>query len=62
MIVSSEETELDEEIKEAPKKKGIFARVVREKKEEKKKEPAKEPPQKTPKITIIHKHKPKFDE
>ncbi|XP_059063850.1 FK506-binding protein 4-like [Cryptomeria japonica] len=61
MTVSYEETKSDEDIKEVPKKKGVFARVVREKKEEKKKEPIKETPQK-PKITIVHKHKPKSDE
>lgn len=37
MTVSSEETKSDEEIKQAPKKKGVFVRVVRENKEEQKK-------------------------
>ncbi|XP_057852961.2 uncharacterized protein LOC131063190 [Cryptomeria japonica] len=59
MTVSSEETEPDDEIKQDPKRKGAFARVVREKKEEQKKQPEMEPPQKTPKITIVHKQKPK---
>ncbi|XP_059069248.1 uncharacterized protein LOC131859479 [Cryptomeria japonica] len=62
MSVSLEETESDEEIKEVPKLKGVFARVVGEKKEEKKKELAKEPNQKTPKITMVHKQKPNPDE
>ncbi|XP_059067509.1 nucleolin 1-like [Cryptomeria japonica] len=62
MTVSFEETESNEDIKEVPKKKGVFSRVIREKKEEIKKESTKEPPWKTPKITIVHKHKPKSDE
>lgn len=62
MIVSSEETESDEEIKQAPKKRSVFVRVVRKKKEEQKKEPPKEHPRKTPKITIVHKRKPKINE
>lgn len=62
ITLSSKETKSDEEIKQAPKKKGVFLRVVREKKEEQKKQPKKEPPWKTPKITIVHKRKPKVDE
>lgn len=56
MTIYFEETNLDEGIKEIPKKKG----VVREKQEEKKKEPVKETPRKS-KITI-HKRKPKSNE
>ncbi|XP_059064752.1 uncharacterized protein LOC131856832 [Cryptomeria japonica] len=62
MTVSSKETKSNEEIKQAPKKKGVFARVVREKKEDQKKEPVKEPPKRIPKITVVHKMKPKGDE
>ncbi|XP_059076744.1 uncharacterized protein LOC131876008 [Cryptomeria japonica] len=46
---------------EVPKEKYVFARVVREKKEEQKFELVKETPQR-PKITIVHKRKPKLDE
>lgn len=62
MTISFEETESDEEIKQDPKKKGGFSRVVREKKEEQKKQLEMEPPQKTPKITIVHKWKHKENE
>ncbi|XP_059077886.1 uncharacterized protein LOC131876485 [Cryptomeria japonica] len=62
MTISSEEAESDEQINQAPNKKGVFARIVRENKEEKKKQTENEPPQKTPKITILHKQKPKADE
>ncbi|XP_059070515.1 actin cytoskeleton-regulatory complex protein PAN1-like [Cryptomeria japonica] len=66
VVVSSKETELDEEIRQAPKKKGVFARVVRgqpfeDKKVDQKKEPKREKPKKSPKITIVHKRKPKGD-
>ncbi|XP_059076740.1 uncharacterized protein LOC131876004 [Cryptomeria japonica] len=51
MTVSSKKTKSDVEVMEVPKKKGIFSRVVREKKEEQKKEHVKETPRKL-KITI----------
>ncbi|XP_059071698.1 FK506-binding protein 4-like [Cryptomeria japonica] len=67
VAVSLEETKSEEEIRQAPKKKGVFSRVVRgkpsgNKKEDQKKEVEKEQPKKTPKITIVHKRKPKGDE
>ncbi|XP_059070961.1 uncharacterized protein LOC131862125 [Cryptomeria japonica] len=61
MTSSSKEIESDTEIKEVPKNKDIFVRVVREKKEEQKPKPVKVTPRK-PKITIVHKRKPKSDE
>lgn len=56
MIVSSEETKLDDYVMEIPNKKG-----VEREKEEKKKEHVKETSWK-PKITIVHRRKPKSNE
>ncbi|XP_057815564.1 uncharacterized protein LOC131029186 [Cryptomeria japonica] len=67
VAVSSQETKSEEEIRQAPKKKGVFTGVVRvqpsgDKKENQKKESEKDQPKKTPKVTIVHKRKPKGDE